>query len=327
MLPIVEVQGLGKVFARGRVALAGVSFTARPGGVLGFLGANGAGKTTTMRILAGYLRPSSGTATVCGHDVAAESTAARRRIGYLPEQVPLYPEMRIREYLRYRAQLRGLPWRARQGAAQAAMAQVGLAGHEDRIIGQLSLGFRQRVGLADALLHQPPVLILDEPTSGLDPNQRREVLDLISHLARERTIILSTHVLPEVERVCSAVVIIHQGKVVASGAPQELAQRLVERGLIEVRCRGDREALLRALQLPGVAQVEESAQPGAPLCFRVRLGPEREADPARACEELARAVLSCGELQGLSRPPSDLEAVFRWLTQPAVEPPLKEAAR
>ncbi len=333
---MIEVEALSKSFSFGTKALDGISFTARPGGVLGFLGPNGAGKTTTMRILSGYLRPTGGRARVCGCDVALDSLGARRQLGYLPEQVPLYGEMRVREYLRFRADLRGLPTRERKTAIAAVLDEVGLAGESERIIGQLSKGYRQRVGLADALLHRPAALILDEPTDGLDPNQRREVLDLITRLSRDRTVVLSTHVLPEVETVCERVVIVDRGKVVASGTTAELiagrvAPRLADdhrgasRFAIEIACRGDRAALLAALSaVPGVASVEEDNDPDGPdrkhapdgaIHFLVQLHPDAGPDPTgAACEALSRAVLTHGELRLLTPARSSLEAVFRRLT-------------
>jgi ABC-2 type transport system ATP-binding protein len=205
-------------------ALDAVSFEARPGEVLGFLGPNGAGKTTAMRICTGYLAPTAGRVDLCGIDVAAAPLAARAHLGYLPESVPLYPEMRVDEYLGYRAALKGVPPRERRARLDEAVAAVAIGPERRRVIGQLSKGYRQRVGLADALLHRPDVLILDEPTDGLDPNQRRDVLALIGRLGQERTVVLSTHILPEVESVCARVVILDRGRVIAEGRPAELAQ-------------------------------------------------------------------------------------------------------
>jgi ABC-2 type transport system ATP-binding protein len=320
---MIEVKRLSKSFSSGVKALCDVSFTARPGGVLGFLGPNGAGKTTTLRILSGYLRPSGGSARVCGCDVVTDSMGARRRLGYLPEQVPLYGEMRVREYLRFRADLRGLSARERRGAIDAVLDEVGLVSESRRLIGQLSKGYRQRVGLADALLHRPAALILDEPTDGLDPNQRREVLDLITRLSAERTVVLSTHVLPEVETVCQQVVIIDRGKVVAGGATAELLAGFAPGTAprIEIACRGDRAAIEAALlAVPAVVAVEAEAAP-LDLCrFVVQLRREAgradltRADVDAACEALARAVLTRGELRRLSPARSSLETVFRWLT-------------
>ncbi|MCS6915147.1 MAG: ATP-binding cassette domain-containing protein [Myxococcales bacterium] len=320
---MIEVQGLCKDFAGGVRALREVSFSAAPGGVLGFLGPNGAGKTTTLRILAGYLRPSAGSARICGHDVVTDSLAARRLLGYLPEQVPLYREMRVQEYLTYRAELRGLRRAERRRAVGEALERVGLAGQAERIIGQLSKGFRQRVGLADALLHQPPALVLDEPTDGLDPNQRREVLDLIAQLGQERAVVLSTHVLPEVERICKEVVILDRGRVVASGPLVQIAERLVDHEIVEIRCRGPAAALAAALrQVPGVIEVMGlDAEGEGPHDVRVRLSAERvQHEAERSREELARAVLSVGALQELRPARSGLEAVFRWLTAAEASP-------
>jgi ABC-2 type transport system ATP-binding protein len=310
---MIEVDSLTKVFDRGTTALHGVSFSARSGGVLGFLGANGAGKTTAMRILAGYLRPTSGRAAICGHDVVTQSLLARRKVGYLPEQVPLYKEMRAAEYLRYRAELKGLGRSQRKAAVAEALELAGLAGQEERVIGKLSKGFRQRVGLADALLGRPEVLILDEPTDGLDPRQRREVLDLIAGLAKERTVVLSTHVLPEVESVCRELLILDQGRVAAAGPTADLLRRLHQHGQIEVRCRGDRAALVAAVgPLPDVLEVQ-AREEADEVRLLVRLAPAADVD--RACEALARAVLSAGELRRLAPARSGLEALFRSVTK------------
>jgi ABC-2 type transport system ATP-binding protein len=243
----------------GVTALDGVSFEARPGEVLGFLGPNGAGKTTAMRICTGYLPPSGGSVSVCGIDVATDSLGARARIGYLPESVPLYPEMRVHEYLGYRAALKNVARKDRKARIEEALAAVELGSERRRVIGQLSKGYRQRVGLADALLHRPDVLILDEPTDGLDPNQRRDVLGLIARLGRERTVVLSTHILPEVESVCARVVILDRGRVIAEGRPDDLMR--VDREL-RVVFSGDREKVLAAIRaLPGVTDVHDDDVP------------------------------------------------------------------
>src|SRR6476646_3688835 len=238
----------------GRVtALDAVSFEARPGEVLGFLGPNGAGKTTAMRICTGYLAPTAGSVSVCGVDVAADPLAARARLGYLPESVPLYPELRVDEYLGYRAALKGVPRADRRARIDEALAAVALVPERRRIIGQLSKGYRQRVGLADALLHRPDVLILDEPTDGLDPNQRRDTLALIAELGKERTVVLSTHILPEVESVCGRVVILDRGRVIAEGRPAELVD--AERDLRLV-ARGERDAIVAAVRaVDGVTEI------------------------------------------------------------------------
>lgn len=317
----VTVAGLGKSFAGGTQALKDVSFTARPGEVLGLLGENGAGKTTALRILAGYLKPSAGTAAVAGFDVVDEPLLARAQVGYLPEQVPLPRELRVREYLRYRAELKGVtgPRRSREALLDEVLAAVGLASEQRRLLAQLSKGYRQRVGLADALLHRPKVLLLDEPTDGLDPNQRREVLQLIARLGQTHAVILSTHVLPEIESVCQRVVILSRGRVAAAGSLSELLGRLQVGGRLQVLARGDQAALLAALrQTPGVAAVQAVAggdpAEAAVHRFVVELTAKHGPGEAQAREQVARAVLTVGELRELLAARSQLDAVFRFLT-------------
>jgi ABC-2 type transport system ATP-binding protein len=230
-MPAIEVVGLTKRYGP-TLAVDGISFSVEPGEVVGFLGPNGAGKTTTIRILTCYYPATSGSARVAGHDVFRESAAVRRKVGYLPENVPLYKEMRVRAYLMYRAALKGVPRAVRRDRVENALALVQIEDHADRIIGHLSKGYRQRVGLADTLVHDPEVLILDEPTVGLDPNQVREVRDLVRDLASQRTVLFSTHVIPWVEAVCQRVVIIAKGRIVADGAIAEIAEG-VEGGLEE----------------------------------------------------------------------------------------------
>ena len=221
---MIEARGLTRDFGRTR-AVDGVSFSAVPGVVTGFLGPNGAGKTTTLRLLTTFLAPSAGTAVVAGFDVLRAPLEVRRRVGYLPENAPLPGELRVGEYLRLRADVKGLP-RGRVGRVVGeALERFTLASVERRLVGQLSRGYRQRVGLADALLGDPPVLILDEPTSNLDPDQVRRVRELLRELARERTVFVSTHLLAEAERLCGALVIVAGGRVVAAGTPAEIADR------------------------------------------------------------------------------------------------------
>jgi len=205
------------------LALDGVTFQVERGDIVGFLGPNGAGKTTTMRILAGFLPASSGAAAVAGYDVARDSIEVRRRIGYLPEGVPLYPEMRAEEYLMFRARIKGLGRRDRRRRVSAVIARCGLGTVRRKTITGLSKGYRQRVGVADALVSDPPVLILDEPTIGLDPNQIREIRELIRELGGDHTVILSTHILPEVEAVCKRVLIIHRGRIAFDDMLEEVA--------------------------------------------------------------------------------------------------------
>ncbi len=303
---MIRASALQKNWA-GVNAVAGVSFEARPGEVLGFLGPNGAGKTTTMRILTGFVPPSSGRVEVCGIDLATSPRDARRRIGYLPESVPLYPEMRVSEYLDYRARLKGVPRRQRRSFIADAVAQAGVGDVERRIIGQLSKGYRQRVGLADALAHRPEVLILDEPTDGLDPNQRRNMLKLIGELGKERTVILSTHILSEVEAVCGRVVILDRGRVVAEGRPSELARTGLH---LLVVARGPRETLEAALRaLDGVTAVDSEAD-GELVRLRVTANVDVR-------EAVAAAVVAIGQLRELRTADLGLAEMFARLTEGA----------
>ncbi len=219
----VQVQNLRKDYGDFE-ALADVSFEVQRGEILGFLGPNGAGKTTTMRILTGFMPPSSGTARVAGYDVFNDSIEVRKRIGYLPETVPLYTEMSVYDYLDFAARLRGV--KDRDAAIERAMEMTNIGERAEMLIGKLSKGFRQRVGIAQAIVHQPEVLILDEPTIGLDPKQIIDVRNLIKSLGGEHTIILSTHILPEVSQTCSRVLIINDGKIVAEDTPSRLTSRV-----------------------------------------------------------------------------------------------------
>lgn len=222
MHPMIEVGGLSKSFGS-VAAVRGVSFSISKGEVVGLLGPNGAGKTTTMRILTGYLTADAGCASVCGIDVAADSIAARRQIGYLPESAPLYTDMEVVEFLTFIARLRAMNAADISSALKKVIASCGLSEVVGRDIGELSKGFKQRVGLAQALIHEPEVLILDEPTSGLDPNQILEIRRLITDLGSERTVILSTHILQEVEAMCGRALIMNKGKIVGQGTLGELA--------------------------------------------------------------------------------------------------------
>lgn len=256
---MIEVDKLSKRFGNVR-ALNDVSFAVSEGEIMGFLGPNGAGKSTTMRILTGFLPGDSGTVRVAGHDVRSESLFVRQSVGYLPEGVPLYPDMRVREYLSYRAKLKGVPRSERRKMVHDALESTAIVDVERRIIGTLSRGYRQRVGLADALLAKPRVLILDEPTVGLDPEQVRQFRQLLRDVGRDRTIILSTHILSEVELVCSAVVIIHQGSIVARDTGDNLRHRFGGERRVVAEIAASAESVRSALQgKPGVVRVE--AQP------------------------------------------------------------------
>lgn len=221
---MIEVDRLSKKFGAVE-ALHDVTFSVEEGEILGFLGPNGAGKSTTMRVLAGFLPGDSGTVRVAGYDVRSDSLAVRRQLGYLPEGVPLYPDMRVSEYMRYRSKLKGIPRRQRPAAIDRALAQAGVTEVRKQMIGTLSRGYRQRVGLADALLAEPRVLILDEPTVGLDPEQVRQFRALLREVGQDRTVILSTHILSEVELSCSSVVIIREGTIVARDRAEDLRRR------------------------------------------------------------------------------------------------------
>ena len=253
---MIEVTGLTKRY-NDITVVDDVSFAVARGEVLGFLGPNGAGKTTTMRMLTGYLPPSSGSVTIAGFDMQTQSLQARRHIGYLPEGVPLYPEMTVAGYLDHMARLRNMSQRA--DAVDRAMDLVHIADRADDRIGKLSKGQRQRVGLAQALLHDPDVLILDEPTVGLDPRQIIEVRELIRELGATRTVILSTHILPEVSMLCNRVVIIKKGRVVAEDTPLALTSRLQGSERIEMRLHQQLIDTTAIQQLPGVVSVSVEA--------------------------------------------------------------------
>lgn len=221
-MPMIEVRNLTKRY-RDRIAIEGLSFSVNEGEILGFLGPNGAGKSTTMKILTGFLPPSAGTARVAGFDVFEQPLEVKRRIGYLPETPPLYPEMTVRGYLKFVAALKRLPGRGVKAEVERVAGLTGVTDAMDRVIQNLSKGYKQRVGIAQALLGSPPVIILDEPTEGLDPAQRAEVRTLIKSLAGKHTVILSTHILPEVTMTCEKVLIINQGKMVAYDEIRKLA--------------------------------------------------------------------------------------------------------
>src|SRR5271163_5007007 len=222
---MIEVSNLTKRYS-GRTAVDDISFTVARGEIVGLLGPNGAGKSTTMRMLSGFMPGTSGTVRVAGFDVFHEAHEVRRRIGYMPENNPLYQEMRVREYLKFRARLKGLGWNRSRERVTTVIEQCGLTEVSRRVIGQLSKGYKQRVGLADALVHEPELIILDEPTIGLDPVQIRSVRQLIKELASSRTVLISSHILPEAEMMCSRMLIMLGGKILAADTPENL-QRLM----------------------------------------------------------------------------------------------------
>jgi len=242
-------------------AVDDVSFEARPGEVLGFLGPNGAGKTTTMRMIAGFIAPSSGKASICGHDIEREPLAAKRALGYLPEGAPSYGEMSVKGFLEFIADLRGLSGAVRRNRLDHVIARLALGNVTAQSIDTLSKGFRRRVGIAQAILHDPPVLILDEPTDGLDPNQKHEVRALINEMAAEKTIVVSTHILEEVEAVCTRAIIIARGRIVADDTPQGLTARSRYHNAVSLQlARAEQfpRAHAALAALPEVASVEAS---------------------------------------------------------------------
>jgi ABC-2 type transport system ATP-binding protein len=314
---MVEARSLSKSYGPTR-ALTDLSFTISRGEVVGLLGPNGAGKTTTMRILTGFLKPTKGQALVGGVDVAADPLATRQRIGYLPESAPLYNDMMVIDFLEYVADLRAVPESARQERLQMISRRCGLKEVLGKDIGQLSKGYRQRVGLAQAMVHDPDLLILDEPTSGLDPNQIVEIRELIKDLGREKTIVLSTHILPEVQATCSRVIIISDGKLAADDRPAALVER--EAGAVVtviVRpkngTRPDNEKIRKLFAgLPGVRSAEIGGAEGMNT-LGLRVLSAGSEDPREAI--FNAAVANELVLLGLHREGVSLEDTFRKLTR------------
>ena len=287
---MIDIENLTKWYGR-TLALDRASFRVLRGQIVGFLGPNGAGKSTTLRILTGFIPATSGRAAVAGRDVFTESLAVRASVGYMPENVPLYPEMRVEEYLKFRAALKGIPASNRRAAVDASIQRCWLADMRRRLVGQLSKGYRQRVGLAEALLGEPPVLILDEPTIGLDPTQIHEVERLIRALGEKHTILLSSHILPQVEKTCSHLVIIAEGRIAAAGSIEDLREGLGQqhRVVLEVRAAdgsadGPNE-MARALgQVGGVASVDREDAGGG--WWRLSVTPSGPGDVREALHRL-----------------------------------------
>ncbi len=308
---MIEVRNLTKSFAR-HTAVRGIDFNVDRGEIVGFLGPNGAGKTTTLRMLTGYLPPTSGSARVAGYDIFRQSIDARRCIGYMPENVPLYDDMRVREYLKYRANLKGLTGSEARRRVNEVIETCGLEGVRRKMIKVLSKGYRQRVGLADALVHQPDLLILDEPTNGLDPNQIRQIRDLIKQLSERHTILLSTHILHEVEMTCSRVIIIDGGQIKAQDTPRNLVAGMRAAGRVHAEISGDPEVISPALQrLDHVKRVttEQLADGWARYEILVDSGTD-------ARERIHELVSQYGwPLRSLHRKDSTLEDVFVELTR------------
>jgi ABC-2 type transport system ATP-binding protein len=252
---MIEVKGLSKRYGD-RLAVDKISFTAKPGEIVGLLGPNGAGKTTTMRMLTGYMPPTEGTASIAGFDILEESLEARKHVGYLPERVPLYPDMTVRGYITFWAQLRGLRHPGKH--VDAALERVHLTDRQNQLLRNLSKGLRQRLGLAQALVHDPPVIILDEPTIGIDPQQVIEVRETVRSLGEKHTVLFSTHILSEAEQVCDRVLIINKGRIVAQGKPADLRRQFETKTQLYVVVGGATEKETRRLfkDIPGVESVE-----------------------------------------------------------------------
>jgi ABC-2 type transport system ATP-binding protein len=310
---MIEVEHLSKTYGS-TTAIQDVTFEAQPGEILGFLGPNGAGKTTTMRILAGYLPASAGTARIAGFDVHTDSMAVRQRIGYLPESPPLYPDMTVEGFLNFVAQIKGVPAGLRQRRGELSMERCGLLDKRKVLIRKLSKGYRQRVGIAQAIIHDPPVIILDEPTVGLDPRQINEVRQLIKSLAGNHTIILSTHILPEVSMTCDRITIINRGQIVATDTPDRLTTRLAGESTYDIEIKGNVDQAQPLLaSLADVRQVTVLDREHLPD-HHYRLRVSGECDRALG-SLLAATLVNAGlELHELRRQQATLEDVFLNLT-------------
>jgi ABC-2 type transport system ATP-binding protein len=313
---MIQVEGLRKWY-REFEAVRGVSFSVGKGRVVGLLGPNGAGKTSIMKVLTGYHRPSEGTAVLNGLNVDDDPVGVKSAVGYLPEGVPLYTDMTIGEYLAFVAEARGIPIQGRQAAVAKAMEACGITGMSDILIEHLSKGYRQRVGLAQAIVHEPPILILDEPTTGLDPNQILEIRSLIRSLGAEKTVILSTHILQEVEALCSEVLILHEGRIVAQGSTAEIAKSMKGEERLSCIVRSAGEKALKALGQVRSFRIQ-SREPLATAAGEARIRLELRADSGegdRAAEELFDwAVASGAKLLELKRESLSLEEIFVKLT-------------
>ena len=306
---MIEVEHLTKSYGNS-TAVSDISFTINKGEIVGFLGPNGAGKTTTMRIITGYLPATSGAVRVAGFDVAEQSLEVRKRIGYLPETPPLYPEMTIRSYLHFIAQIKGVASGDIKKRTEYAMEATALSDRSEDLIKRLSRGYKQRVGIAQAIVHDPDVVILDEPTNGLDPNQIIEVRNLINSLAGEHTIILSTHILPEVEETCQRVVIINKGVIVAEDTPQNLSKQRTGSERTHLLVKGDTEAVHTSLaSIEGVTSVEANPKNGL-LAITV----ENKTGVDLRSQIAAKVVTGGFELYELNSESLSLEDVFRQLT-------------
>jgi len=312
---MIEVRDLTKRYA-GHTAVSNISFTVGRGEIVGLLGENGAGKSTTMRILACFLPATSGTVRVAGLDVFEQSDEVRRRIGYMPENNPLHPEMRVGEYLRFRARLKGLGGKRARQRVETVTDQCGLGDVRGRIIGQLSKGYRQRVGLADALVHEPELIILDEPTIGLDPHQIRLVRKLIKSLAESHTVLISTHILPEAEMTCNRMVIMYRGRILAADTPDNLQRRMsgASQVIAEIAAPAGELSLCWS-QTPEIEHFDIAPAEGE--FFRCSLTPRNGLDLRGRVFEIART--KGWRVRELTRNRHSLEEIYMRVTRPEEE--------
>lgn len=302
---MIQVNGLTKDYGARR-AIDNLTFDAEQGEIVGFLGPNGAGKTTTMRILTGYMPPTDGTAVVAGYDIVEESLEVRKRVGYLPETVPLYDDMTALEYLKFMADLRKIP--EAEERAYETLEQVNLEDRANSFIGKFSKGMRQRIGLAQALIHRPEVLILDEPTIGLDPAQVVEIRNVIREIGKDRTVLLSTHILSEAQQICDRVLIINRGNIVAEDTPENLQSRLAGAQRVLIRVRGEADELpARVSKVKGVRDVEAKAD--GSIEFEFSAGQDVRPQVAKAVIQAGFDLLEMRPI-GLS-----LEEIFLELTR------------
>ena len=322
---MLEVQDVSKWFENRR-GVEHIDFTMERGEIIGFLGPNGAGKTTTMRLITGYLQPSSGTIRIDGKSMEQDTHRVRSKIGYLPETPPLYPDMSVLSYLRYVADLRDVPVRDQKKRIDEMMGMLALEGRERQLIRSLSKGYKQRLGLAQAIIHKPELLVLDEPTSGLDPNQISEIRQLIRELGERHTVLLSTHILPEVNALCNRVIIIHQGKLVLDEKPEQLGTAMGQTSTLHLEAKGDSELIIRTLSnvpdveevtpVPLNASMDAVSTEAAPLtqeyCVKVN-----QSKDIREAVFYAMANAGCPILEMKSEKAS-LEEVFQRLTMEEV---------
>lgn len=311
---MIEVSNLTKRYT-GHTAVDDISFTVEPGEIVGLLGPNGAGKSTTMRILSCFLPATSGTVRVAGYDVFHQSLEVRRRIGFMPENNPLHPEMRVREYLKFRARLKGLGFRRSRERVDTVLEQCGLTDVSKRIIGHLSKGYKQRVGLADALVHEPELIILDEPTIGLDPHQIREVRKLIKSLAGQHTVLISTHILPEVEMTCNRVLIMYEGRILAADTTENLHRSMSSSQIVAEIAAPAHELRERWAAMPEIEHYDVSPLDGS--FQRCALTPRDGADLRQSIYQIARD--HGWTLRELTRSRHSLEDIYVQVTRPSEE--------